>query len=193
MKQTSCLKLIKGLWLDMVISTTVCLRWILTMFPSGLNNVDLSNGQFFPVYKFSWFFPLPCSKLFYHKKTNKKIGLFVQKQGCFCVIKNSFEQGNGINLGQLINWEELANTKKICLFQTPTLQQMSALLGISTKSAERLMQQKLHQIRAAPIPCTQGLLLFHILYCRMFWFFSMTHSSKLDNAKFLFMVVCFFY
>ena len=27
------------------------------MFPSGLDNVNLSNGQFFPVYRsFSWYF-----------------------------------------------------------------------------------------------------------------------------------------
>ena len=70
------------------------------MFISGLNNVDLSNGQFFPVYKFSWFFPgfshCPVQNcVLSHKKQPKKLDYSCRSRVVFVVIKNSFEQGNG--------------------------------------------------------------------------------------------------
>ena len=62
---------------------------------------------------------------------------------------------------------------------------MSSLLGTSTKSAEQIVPcaPKPYQISHAD---SRGLLLFYILYCRLFPFFSMTYRGRLDNGKFLF-------
>ena len=44
---------------------------------------------------------------------------------------------------------------------------------------------------SAPILGTWVLLLFYILYCRLFQFICVTCSGIFDNNKFLFMIVCF--